>query len=736
MAEVTFDELYDPAQVGPVSLPNARDTHKAALRGKLSVVATLAALAALTKASLSDGDAVFVDGEGVAGTFIWHADSTATVDGGVVLASAEGGVGRWIRLILGPILVEWWGAKGSGLPADAATNATAFQACANYLKALNNGGYARCRAGRQYYIGDEIDCSVDGLFKHVGFEGDGQDPTTFIAYFTGASKALIKGTRADNARAGSPWLRNLKIRVNNGLPGIKPRAFDMRMCEFPQIENVHIVGDYSNTLIEATGVFNGTFRNLEMWGGGTFLSWKTVPSGVTFSGTSGAATITASAATFAVGDVGKVLTIVDTTGRAGRHTISAYTNSTTVTVSANLVESYAGAYGWFEGVRGSITTGTSTTTLTLDASVLTSDHVGLTVVIPTAKDGPQGTTRPLVTRIGEVTAPDTCTLVDAADNDVSAVTVYFAPAVAIYDDAQDGGETNDITLDNCRLESHAGIGWLIQGVHLVTSGPAKSHGRARIAEGSYTQAYDDEVAQVSWYLNLVGGQMSQFGFESQAIGEYKVLCEGLVSGLQLMGYRGALIEGQKIFRAFGCNTWAKVSVGSGYTVSGVEQANQIGSLFDHDGTITRIDFTGAGPSYYGKRSIDAYGMGGANSIAFSSHRRPIVQLVNSVMLIPIPLNWHYKDGATIQRGGKLELWSSQNIDAAATIAFVQSVNGATATLKIQSQAGSIYEIGSGVLNGTSETPSKVTLSLNGADNYIQVSNRVGTIVWGWGFWHG
>lgn len=731
MAEVTFDELYDPAQVGPVSLPNARDTHKAALRGKLSVVATLAAMAALTKASLSDGATVLVQAAGTGGVFRWDASSTATDDGGVVLASDEGGTGRWVRQFDGQVWVDWWGAKGTGDTADAATNATAFQACADYLKELNNGGYARCRAGLQYYIGDEIDCSVDGLFKHVGFEGDGQDPTTLIAYFTGASKALIKGTRADNARAGSPWLRNLKIRVNNDLPGIKPRAFDMRMCEFPQIENVHIVGDYSNTLIEATGVFNGTFRNLELWSGGGFLSRKTVPAGVTFSGTTGTNVINASDNCFDVDDEGTWFAAVDTTGRAGRHLIVTRNSPTQVVVAKNLVENYTDAYGWLEGVRGTIVVGTSATTLVLNADVLTSAHEGLTVVVPTAKDGPEGTTRPLITRIGEVTAPDTCTLVDGADNDVSDVTVYFAPAVAIYDDTQAGGETNDITLDNCRLESHAGIGWLIQGVHLVTSGPAKSHGRARIAEGSYTQAYDDEVAQVSWYLNLVGGQMSQFGFESQAIGEYKVLCEGLVSGLQLMGYRGALIENQKIFRAFGCNTWAKVSVGSGYTVSGVEQANQIGSLFDHDGTITRIDFTGAGPSYYGKRSIDAYGMGGANSIAFSSHRRPIVQTVNSVIQIPLPPNYLYF--TNLQRGGKLHLFSGQNIDAFATICYIQDVDGGTASVKIESQTASLFEVGSGVLDGTSETNSKVTVALNGSDSYIQISNRVGTIIWGWHF---
>ncbi|MCA1241877.1 glycoside hydrolase [Stappia stellulata] len=72
----------------------------AEVRADLAVsfnVATLAALAAVAKADLADGvSAVAVD-DATGGIFVWDAASTATADGDTVLATDEGGTGRWLR---------------------------------------------------------------------------------------------------------------------------------------------------------------------------------------------------------------------------------------------------------------------------------------------------------------------------------------------------------------------------------------------------------------------------------------------------------------------------------------------------------------------------------------------------------------------------------------------------------------------------------------------------------------
>ncbi len=70
------------------------------MRTDLSVTRTLDTLAELTaleKANLVDGEKVLVLDGTTGGIFTWDEGSTATADGGTVLASDEGGDGRWLR---------------------------------------------------------------------------------------------------------------------------------------------------------------------------------------------------------------------------------------------------------------------------------------------------------------------------------------------------------------------------------------------------------------------------------------------------------------------------------------------------------------------------------------------------------------------------------------------------------------------------------------------------------------
>jgi hypothetical protein len=92
---------------------------------------TYAELTALGGGSLADGAIYEVAGRTVAddggeGTWRYDSTSTATANGGTILAIDGGGAGRFFRLASGPYFPEWFGAARGG--ADAAT---AIQACAD-----------------------------------------------------------------------------------------------------------------------------------------------------------------------------------------------------------------------------------------------------------------------------------------------------------------------------------------------------------------------------------------------------------------------------------------------------------------------------------------------------------------------------------------------------------------------------------------------------------------------------
>lgn len=86
--------------------------------GALPAVASRAALRALPKAGLADGDVVqtlglLSAGDGGGGAYRWSASSLALDDGGLVLETDEGGAGRWLSMRTGMALTVTVGSGGT-----------------------------------------------------------------------------------------------------------------------------------------------------------------------------------------------------------------------------------------------------------------------------------------------------------------------------------------------------------------------------------------------------------------------------------------------------------------------------------------------------------------------------------------------------------------------------------------------------------------------------------------------
>jgi hypothetical protein len=111
-------------------------------------VATYAALTALSGGNLSDNKTYLTYGrtaeeDGGFGFWRYDSGSSATANGGTILAIDGGGAGRFFRLFdpAAPVNAQWFGFKVGGGNADATANTTALQAAldANYWVQLPAG---------------------------------------------------------------------------------------------------------------------------------------------------------------------------------------------------------------------------------------------------------------------------------------------------------------------------------------------------------------------------------------------------------------------------------------------------------------------------------------------------------------------------------------------------------------------------------------------------------------------
>ena len=117
-------------------------------------------------------------GDNGGGMFVWHATSTATADGGTIVASTpRGSTGRWIRQYSGPVDIRWFGAQ-----------TYAFNSSAENTAAINN---ALAVSGYAYISPDEYHHSGTINFNSQGMTLLGSGLNNTIVKYTGTGTAWL-----------------------------------------------------------------------------------------------------------------------------------------------------------------------------------------------------------------------------------------------------------------------------------------------------------------------------------------------------------------------------------------------------------------------------------------------------------------------------------------------------------------------------------------------------------------
>lgn len=362
--------------------------------------------------------------------------------------------------------------KDFGAPDDNVTDATTYvQAAIDWAKA--NSGYVYVPAPAvAYKITDELNCwkTTSGAPRIWGFVAPHFQSGRFMCHFNGYNKQVFKFRSGDLRSTGAEF-RNIRVEYDSTNSTQNPVAFDLHGAGNMKMYGCSVTGG-NNTQVRATTLFNCDGDDLVCFSGGRSFLYKTT-SGKTFSITSSATTLTSSAAHFEAGDVGKAILVYDNTNsRSEKFVISAFTNTTTVTVATAATNTYTAMPGAWDHCKCNIAGTTLTALPASGVSVFATTDVGLMVYIQQAG----ASNRIHRATIASRTSSTVVELDTAAVNDVSGV-CFTVPAVAFDDDTTltSLGITNDFVFRNIHVENNNGVCLLQSGQSRLRTPDLKLH---------------------------------------------------------------------------------------------------------------------------------------------------------------------------------------------------------------------------------------------------------------------
>jgi hypothetical protein len=349
---------------------------------------------------------------------------------------------------------DWVSGTGTGTDNLAAFNAA-------YAYAASITGYAvklYIPAGK-YRLSDTWNIYRSSASTNaITIEGADALSTFLVSDFYGAGKALVSCVDpAKTSRSYATNLRKLQFRYAV-LAGAVPVYLDVMGAGESRFEELRF-NSGNNTHFRASSLQNVRMRDVVSFYGGDHFNYKATDA-LTFDVTSGGA-VTASAAIFAAGDVGKIFNVFPATeDQRIKYAISAVADSTHATVTigtGGTIIAATAAKGYFEAAQASMTSGS--TTLTADAPCFTASDVGRVIYVRGARAGSWGAGN-LRATIAAYTNASTVTLDTAADLTVARVP-FTTPAVDFYSTPGASvlnADSNDVKIDLLHIENYSGVG--------------------------------------------------------------------------------------------------------------------------------------------------------------------------------------------------------------------------------------------------------------------------------------
>ncbi|MDB6151465.1 MAG: hypothetical protein JWQ44_2913 [Chthoniobacter sp.] len=359
-----------------------------------------------------------------------------------------------------------------GAAADNVTDdAVAFNALAAYLTA-SASALGSIPAG-SYRLASSVTLTTGGSVSvNWALYGEGKRVTKIYVDFAGAGLGVFN---LDATTSTGPAFGNFSVHAhsNRASTDILPTVIKAAKIGNAFITKIHMPSVYyRGKLLQCGALANVRFEGIESFNAGYSFAYK--DTGAALFSNVGAA-LTSDTAIFSAGDVGKVFNFspsgyVSGSGATGSSTyaqavISAYIDSTHVTLATVPSVDVTGCAGMFEAARVSGSSGG--TNLQANAACFRTDHVGAQIWV----SSPSSTDRMQVVTITAFVDASNVTISPALTATVTAQE-FCAPVM----DIGDGTAGNDVQFDDVHIELFAGVALGLNNHTLMRFVRSKIHG--------------------------------------------------------------------------------------------------------------------------------------------------------------------------------------------------------------------------------------------------------------------